>query len=343
MASSQKHIRASLLAGLLSIALACALCPALAFGTPASEKQAEAEAALETLNALQEDLDKASDDYFAALAEQEAAQAKMDEAQKRIDVATLRISELQTQLSTRARSMYRNGVTTFFDILLGSSTFTEFATNWDLLDQMNEKDASMVQETKNLRAEVQEQKDEFARQEKIAAEKKDEAEQVKNEAQRLVDEMQATYDSLSEEAAELLEQERAAQSAAAAASAMSSISGSSGGGNSDYLPPADDGTIVGRAMSYVGNGSYVWGACSPGEFDCSGFVSYCLTGSYSRLGTTYTFLGWTEVDDPQPGDVCVNEGHCGIYVGGGMMAHAASPGEGIIVSGVQSGMIYVRY
>ncbi len=340
MNTSQKHIRTSLLAGLLAVVLACSLAPALAFGTPASDKQAEAEAALATLNSLQEELDKASNDYFEALAEQEAAQAKMDEAQKRIDVATLRISELQTQLSTRARSMYRNGVTTFFDILLGSSTFTEFATNWDLLDQMNEKDASMVQETKKLRAEIQEQKEEFARQEKIAAEKKEEAEKVKDEAQKLVDEMQATYDSLSEEAAALLEQERAAQSAAAAANAVNSISG---GGEAGYIPPADDGSIVGRAMSYVGNGSYVWGACSPGEFDCSGFVSYCLTGSYSRLGTTYTFLGWPEVSDPQPGDVCVNEGHCGIYVGGGMMAHAASPGEGIIVSGVQSGMIYVRY
>lgn len=341
MNASRKHIRTSLTAGLLAVILACSLCPALAFGTPASDKQAEAEAALETLNSLQMDLDKASDDYFQALAEQEAAQSKMDEAQKRIDVATLRISELQTQLSTRARSMYRNGVTTFIDILLGSSTFTEFATNWDLLDQMNEKDASMVQETKKLRAEIQEQKEEFARQEKIAAEKKEEAEKVKDEAQKLVDEMQATYDSLSEEAAILLEQERAAQSAAAASNAVNSIGG--GGGNSGYLPPADDGTIVGRAMSYVGNGSYVWGACSPGEFDCSGFVSYCLTGSYSRLGTTYTFLGWPEVSDPQPGDICVNEGHCGIYVGNGMMAHAASPGEGIIVSGVQGGMIYVRY
>ena len=29
--------------------------------------------------------------------------------------------------------------------------------------------------------------------------------------------------------------------------------------------------------------------------DCSGFVSYCLTGAYSRLGTTYTFLTWTQV------------------------------------------------
>ena len=102
-------------------------------------------------------------------------------------------------------------------------------------------------------------------------------------------------------------------------------------------------SIVDRAYGWVGNAEYVWGACSPGSFDCSGFVSYCLTGSYSRLGTTYTFLAWPQVSDPQPGDVCVNAGHCGIYIGGGQMIHAATEGVGVVVGPVQAGMIYVRY
>lgn len=107
-------------------------------------------------------------------------------------------------------------------------------------------------------------------------------------------------------------------------------------------PSVDGGSVVSRAYSQLG-AAYVWGACSPGAFDCSGFVSYCLTGSYTRLGTTYTFLGWTQVSDPQPGDVCVNANHCGIYIGGGQMIHAATEGVGVIVGAVQSGMIYVRY
>lgn len=107
-------------------------------------------------------------------------------------------------------------------------------------------------------------------------------------------------------------------------------------------PSVDGSAVVSRAYSQLG-AAYVWGACSPGAFDCSGFVSYCLTGSYTRLGTTYTFLGWTQVSDPQPGDVCVNANHCGIYIGGGQMIHAATEGVGVIVGAVQGGMIYVRY
>ena len=100
--------------------------------------------------------------------------------------------------------------------------------------------------------------------------------------------------------------------------------------------------VVDRAYSKLGC-EYVWGACSPTAFDCSGFVSYCLTGSYTRLGTTYTFLGWQQVSNPQPGDVCTSSYHCGIYIGNGQMIHASTYGVGVIVGPVQSDMIFVRY
>ena len=104
---------------------------------------------------------------------------------------------------------------------------------------------------------------------------------------------------------------------------------------------ANGGSIVSRAYSQLGK-PYVWGACGPNSFDCSGFVSYCLTGSYSRLGTTLTFMGWTRVSNPQPGDVVTKATHCGIYIGNGQMIHAPHTGDVVKVGPVQSGMIYVR-
>lgn len=104
---------------------------------------------------------------------------------------------------------------------------------------------------------------------------------------------------------------------------------------------ANGGLIVSRAYSQLGK-PYVWGAYGPNSFDCSGFVSYCLTGSYTRLGTTLTFMGWPRVSNPQPGDVVTTATHCGIYIGNGQMIHAPHTGDVVKVGPVQSGMIYVR-
>ena len=78
-------------------------------------------------------------------------------------------------------------------------------------------------------------------------------------------------------------------------------------GNSIYQGGGSD--AVSRAESWVGRAEYVWGACSPGEFDDSGFVAYCITGRYARVGTTYTFLTWPQTFNPQPGDICVCSGN----------------------------------
>lgn len=105
--------------------------------------------------------------------------------------------------------------------------------------------------------------------------------------------------------------------------------------------PAGSG-VVDRAYACIGL-PYVWGATGPESFDCSGLVGYCLTGGYGRIGTTYTFMNWTQVSDPQPGDICTSWEHCGIYIGNGQMIHAPQPGEYVKIGPVMSGMIYVRY
>ena len=334
-----------------------------AHATPASAKQAEAQAALSSLNAMQSKLAEAESNYGAAMVEQDEARQKMEDAQARIDEASGQISDLQGQLGTRARNMYMSGATSFLDILLGASSFQAFTNNWDLLNAMNQNDADMVQETKDLRAEVQEQKAEYTEQEKVAAAKTEEMATILSETEALVSQQQAVYDNLRAEAAELVRQEQAAQEAqrqqeianrpaSNRGSGNGSTGGTSNGGGSTsnggggsrepaYVASSGN-AIVDRARSWVGRAEYVWGACSPGAFDCSGFVSYCLTGSYSRLGTTSTFMNWPRVSSPQPGDVAVNYGHCGIYVGGGQMIHAATYGVGVIQGPVQSGMIFVR-
>lgn len=349
--------------------------PTLAFATTSAELQAEADAALVQLNAMQETLDQAEDNYYVALQDQEAAQKAMDEAQANIDETNEQIADVQGKLSSRARSMYRSGASSIVDLLLGSTSFKEFTTNWDLLTSLNNNDSNMVEQTKELREQLEQEKAVYAEQEQIAAQKAEEAKQVKESAEATVSSIQAIYNSLSAEASALLQQERAAQEAIAQANAQQVLANAAIEANDWYSNinasyTADDNSgqyytsydastgttyvtepsynsstgnsIVDRAYSWVGKAQYSWGACQEGAFDCSGFVSYCLSGAYNRLGSTSTFLDWSHVSEPQPGDVCVNDGHCGIYIGNGQMVHASDYGVGVVVGSVQDGMVFVR-
>lgn len=350
---------------------------ASAFAAPSDDKQAEAQAALQKLNQYQSELDQASANYEAAHQEQIDAQNRVDEAQKQIEEKTAQIEKDQQRLSDRARDMYRSGDTNFLDVILGASSFEQFATTWNMLETLNGNDAELVSETKTAREELQAAKQEAEEQAKVASDKAEEAKSVAEAADQKASEMQQTYNSLSAEAQELISQERAAQEAqqqaAAAAAEQNGTAGndaaatitnnnrnnatssnSSSNSNSNKNNASSSATnnskpqsvsgnsVVNRAYSQLGK-PYKWGAVGPNSFDCSGLVSYCLTGSYSRLGTTGTFMGWTRVSNPQPGDICVNSHHCGIYIGGGQMIHAPQTGDVVKVSSVHSGMIYVRY
>lgn len=350
---------------------------ASAFAAPSDDKQAEAQAALQKLNQYQSELDQASANYEAAHQEQIDAQNRVDEAQKQIEEKTAQIEKDQQRLSDRARDMYRSGDTNFLDVILGASSFEQFATTWNMLETLNGNDAELVSETKTAREDLQAAKQEAEEQAKVASDKAEEAKSVAEAADQKASEMQQTYNSLSAEAQELISQERAAQEAqqqaAAAAAEQNGTAGndaattitnnnrnnttsnnSSSSSNSNKNNASSSATnnskpqsvsgnsVVNRAYSQLGK-PYQWGAVGPNSFDCSGLVSYCLTGSYSRLGTTGTFMGWTRVSSPQPGDICVNSHHCGIYIGGGQMIHAPRTGDVVKVSSVHSDMIYVRY
>lgn len=348
-------------AAVLGAVLACGiLVPQQACAVTAAEVEAEAQDVLVQLNAMQDTLDEASQTYFERLSEYQNAVEMRDAARARINDLQAEIADLQTRLGNRARDMYRNGQTPVIELLLGSTSWDEFATNWDMLNKLNEQDAAMSARTRALKEEQEKQEAEYSRLADIAEKKSAEAYEAFEQASKLVEEMQEKYDTLSAEAQELYAQEQAAAAAAAAAQAgYGGLLNDDGTVTDIYTgqvyssayeySAATGNAVVDRALAQLG-ADYVWGGTGGdwGGFDCSGFVSYALTGETGvRLGTTETFMGWNQVYDPQPGDVCVihepgGNQHTGIYIGDGQMVHAASSSEGVIVSGVQDGMIYVR-
>ena len=368
--------RRAFIGGAAALGATSLIIPEFAFAETAAEKQAEADAVRNQLVGLQADLETAGENYYAALDEQESAQRSMEEQQFKIDETTEEIEGLQDRLSTRARSMYRSGSTTFIDFLLGASSFAEFTQNWELLNQINANDADLVDQTKAAREQLQAAKDEFARQEQIAAQKAAECKQIHDEVQVKVQNATDLMNSLDEEARALLEQEQAAAAAAAAAQAQAEAEaaaaaaggngggnqgggsegggnqggGSEGGGNqgggSTIVYPSGGGSAGDNSAAYSYACSrigcpYVWGAEGPDSFDCSGLVTW----AYRQLGIELPHQSEAQmaratrvvsVSEARPGDVLWRYGHVGIAGGYGGTPYVHAPTFGACVRNTDS-------
>lgn len=368
---------------ILAVVLSCSMVATPVFAAPKSEEQSSLEAEKaekqNEVSSLQEQLNSLMtkmNDLETQLIEkgQQISQAEVD-----LEAAQQKEQQQYEDLKLRIKYMYEEGDGSAMERILSSGSIAEVLTQAEYVQKVHSYDRAQLQEYQNTVQQVTDLKsgleEDQAKLQNLEGEYQAQSDELNTTIESKSAEI-SNLDSMIQEAARVaLEKaaaEKAAQNNAASnttvASNTTNNSGTTNTGGTTTVAPAptpaptptptpvptpapaptpaapsvDGGSVVSRAYSQLG-AAYVWGACSPGAFDCSGFVSYCLTGSYTRLGTTYTFLGWTQVSDPQPGDVCVNANHCGIYIGGGQMIHAATEGVGVIVGPVQGGMIYVRY
>lgn len=301
--------RRAFLGGAAAFGAAAMVSPKNAFADPTSaDVQAQADEARQKLNSMREQLGAASANYNQAVQEHDEAVSKMDECQTKIDDNNAQIDKLQDKLSKRARNMYRDGQTTFLDVILGSNSFDDFAKNWDTLTSLNEKDSEMVEQTKNLRADNEAQKQEYANQADIAQQKVEEADAAQKQAEELVQQYQNEVDSLDSQVAELLAEEeaaaqKAAEEAAAAAAqaeaASSTNNASSDNGGSNNSASNGDGSSD-NASSNSGesnnNDSSNGGGSSSSSNSSSGGGSNNYGGSVvaaaqSQLGVPYVWGG----------------------------------------------------
>ena len=105
-------------------------------------------------------------------------------------------------------------------------------------------------------------------------------------------------------------------------------------------PSVSGAAVANYAMKFIG-GKYVWGGANLATgVDCSGFVM-CV---YQHFG--YSLPHYSEslagcgrgvsYANAQPGDIICYRGHCGIYIGGGMMVNALGAKYGIVVNQVKT-------
>lgn len=98
--------------------------------------------------------------------------------------------------------------------------------------------------------------------------------------------------------------------------------------------------IAAAARKYLGH-RYVYGGTTPSGFDCSGFTQYV----YRQFGVSLPRTSGAQRSagkavsraNIRPGDLLTFSGHVGIYVGDGVMVHAANPSRGVVTDNVFSG------
>ena len=364
----RKRVHSAFIATVLTCSLA--VTPVLAAPDTLESLQQEQEdlknqkaAAQSELNSLQSDLDtivtKLADleDQLIAKGE-EINQIKAD-----LEAAEEKRQEQYDAMKLRIKYMYEAGTgSATMEKVMTSGDISSMLTQAEYSQQVHDYDREQLQEYANTVQEIEDlqakSEQELADLEDLESEYQQQEENLNSMISSKSDEV-SNLDGMLQEAARKIQEEKDRQEAEAERQRQleeqqrqqaqnEPVSGGSGGGGStssgsdDSYDAVTGNAIVDRAYSKIGLW-YEWGACGPNTFDCSGLVSYALTGSYSRLGTTYTFMGWTRVSNPQPGDVCTSWTHCGIYIGNGQMIHAPHTGAQITIGSVPSNMIYVRY
>lgn len=317
-----------------------------AHAVTSAEKRAEVQAAKARLDSMTSQLEQTVAQFNAAQDAYDAAAAKVAECQVKIDEASAKISSLQGRLGNRATAMYREGATSYLDVLMGSNSFDDFASTWDMLDQLNAEDASLVDDAKATKAQLDAAKAELDANEQAAQAELDTQADLKASIEAQEAAYQAEYNSLSSEYQQLIAQEREAESrrqaAASAAytpsmsspSSSSSSSSSSGSGYSSGSSIPSHGSVVDYAVSRLGC-PYVWGASGPNTFDCSGLTMWC----YRQIGISLPHYDRSQYAaararlnprDAAPGDILWRPGHVAISTGGTNYIHA--PHTGAVVS-----------
>jgi cell wall-associated NlpC family hydrolase len=229
-------------------------------------------------------------------------------------------------------------------VLLGASDFEQFAATWDVLRDINERDAQSISALAKARAEAEAAEKQLAAQEEEAKKAVEQMASKKASIEAQLAERKRMLSGLEDEIARIEAAERARAEAAARAATVSR-SGFAAIVPAESFPPptrAPRSEVVSIAKRYLG-APYRWGASGPNSFDCSGFTSFV----YRQVGVSLPRTSRSQYGagervprgSLQPGDLVFFGSpihHVGIYIGGGQYIHAPRTGDVVKISSLAS-------
>lgn len=301
---------------------------------------AKVQSELDDIAAEYEKLSKKQSD---TLDEIERTQGKIVDVEKDISEKEDELSEKKERLAKRVSESYQAGSTGFLDVLFSSASFEELESNVYYMDKISESDSRMIQEVKDLKAELVSQRDTL-REQKAQLESLSATQQKQlKEMESKQAETQSVLAGLSDQEKKLMDQrdselaamakEKAEQAAAAKAAAAAAAARNSGAGAANVT-----GTISGGGAT-TGSQQAVVNAChttpSPGLGLCAMWVSQVFSNAgygYASGNACDMYNAWctsSNRGDLKPGMIVAVSshahtsagriyGHIGIYVGGGV-------------------------
>ncbi|KQZ69840.1 C40 family peptidase [Nocardioides sp. Root151] len=273
----------------------------------------QAEQASERSNDAKLKLDDLEADLAALKADEKKQQAKVDSMTSTVSDAVAAQYEGQ-DISTTGQLVLSNSPDEFLSDLNTVSNYNDVQAD-TVADYTRETDSLEIR-----REATQERADELADAQADLEENKDEADAKLAEAKELLgkleEEERARLDTEASRGTTRLPTNVPASGRAAAA--------------------------VNYAMAQVGD-AYVYGAAGPSAFDCSGLtmMAWAQAGVGLPHSSSAQMGSGTSVSsgDLQPGDLVFYYSpvsHVGMYIGNGMIVHAANPGSGVTTAGVFS-------
>lgn len=157
-----------------------------------SEGKKKEESLSQKLNELEEAI-AVNEDKLVVLEEE------LKKAEEKVETQT-------TNLNGRLRNMYKNGSVGFLDVLLNSGSFSEFLTNFDMVEMIYSSDKDVLNDLEKAYDEVEEKKKEvetlqaeLSESKEVVEEEKAEIAASNEETEKMIDELQEDADRLTQE------------------------------------------------------------------------------------------------------------------------------------------------
>jgi len=286
--------------------------------TPAIDRaKAQAQALLNLIDKLDEELSAAAEDYNYANQELDDTQAKIKRTTANITKAEKDMRAAQDQLNERLINIYKSRNLTMLDVILSTSSFTDLISRIDQMQRLGKQDSELIHQVEGYEQKVADRKAELDAEFKEQQAYADKAEAAKQKVLSQLEKQKKALKGKETQIAQLRKAEAARQAKLAAEARA----------RQKFLR-SRPGIVIGTAMKYLGV-PYVWGASSPSGFDCSGLVKYCFAkvGVSLPHSSAMQYRYGTHVSRSQlkPGDLVFFYNpihHVGIYVGNGNMINA---------------------